>query len=44
MNKPAILFINHSVIHCGVYQYGKRIYDIIKHDPDSNYIYKEINK
>lgn len=43
MNKPTILFINHSATHCGVYQYGKRIYDIIKHDPDSNYIYKEIN-
>lgn len=43
MSNPNILFLNHSVLHCGVYQYGKRIYDIIKQDPDINYIYKEIN-
>lgn len=37
-----VLFLNHNIQQCGVYQYGKRIYDIIKKDKDITYIYKEI--
>jgi hypothetical protein len=38
-----VIFFNHSVINCGVYQYGKRVYNIIKNDTNINYIYKEVN-
>lgn len=38
-----ILFLNHSAKHCGVYQYGLRLYTILKTTPDIQYIYKEIN-
>jgi hypothetical protein len=37
-----ILFLNHSKIACGVYQYGVRLYNILKKDTYINYIYKEI--
>lgn len=43
MNEKVVLFLNHSGIQCGVYQYGKRVFDIIKQDPSINYIYKELN-
>jgi len=43
MTRPRILFLNHSEIHCGVYQYGKRVADIIKADPEIEYVYKELN-
>ena len=38
-----ILFLNHSIKNCGVYQYGKRVYDIIKATENIHYIYKELN-
>ena len=38
-----ILFLNHSIKNCGVYQYGKRVYDIIKATDNIHYIYKELN-
>ena len=38
-----ILFLNHSAKHCGVYQYGLRLYTIVSKSTDINYIYKEIN-
>jgi hypothetical protein len=38
-----ILFLNHKVENCGVYQYGKRVNDILQKDPQINYIYKEID-
>jgi hypothetical protein len=37
-----VLFINHSDEACGVYQYGKRLFNIIQKDKDIHYIYKEI--
>jgi len=37
-----VLFLNHNIIHCGVYQYGKRIYDILKKDNAVKYIYHEV--
>jgi len=37
-----VLFLNHNIQQCGVYQYGKRIYDIVKKDKDIRYIYKEL--
>jgi hypothetical protein len=37
-----VLFLNHNKKQCGVYQYGKRVYDIIKNDTKINYIYEEV--
>ena len=37
-----VLFLNHSKTACGVYQYGLRLYKILKKTDDINYIYKEI--
>ena len=38
-----ILFLNHTHSNCGVYQYGLRIYNIIKSTENINYIYIEID-
>lgn len=40
--KKNILFINHKVKYCGVYQYGIRMVDILKKSKNINYIYIEI--
>ena len=37
-----VLFLNSVKKQCGVYQYGLRVYDILKLDKDINYIYAEI--
>ena len=37
---PKVLFINHKFIQCGVYQFGKRIYELIsKSDKLDSYYY-----
>jgi hypothetical protein len=41
MNK--VLFINHKIERCGVYQYGKRIFDILIKSKELNYIYYEVD-
>lgn len=38
-----ILFLNHAIKACGVYQYGMRIYDIIKLTDTIKYIYREVS-
>ena len=38
-----VLFLNHKAEKCGVYQYGRRVYDILKKTEDIEYIYKEID-
>jgi hypothetical protein len=38
-----VLFFNHKIQNCGVYQYGKRVFDIIEKDNEIKYIYKEID-
>jgi len=38
-----ILFITHKITNCGVYQYGKRIYDILKKETRINYKLAEID-
>jgi hypothetical protein len=38
-----VLFINHKQQNCGVYQYGKRVFDIIKNDKSINYTYAEVD-
>jgi hypothetical protein len=38
-----ILFLNHKLKQCGVYQYGIRLYNILKKSENIEYIYKEID-
>jgi hypothetical protein len=38
-----VLFLNHKIIDCGVYQYGYRMYNILKKSEKHIYIYKEID-
>ena len=38
-----VLFLNHTKQQCGVYQYGKRLYDILKKTDGVSYIYIEID-
>ena len=38
-----VLFLNHKLENCGVYQYGLRLYDILKNSQNIEYIYKEID-
>ena len=40
---PNILFITNKIPNCGVYQYGKRIYDILHKDTRINYIWIQID-
>jgi hypothetical protein len=37
-----ILFLNHKVKQCGVYQYGLRLFEILKKTDDIHYIYIEV--
>lgn len=38
-----VLIINHSVANCGIYQFGKRLYDIVKKSSRVDYTYAEVN-
>jgi hypothetical protein len=38
-----VLFLNHKIENCGVYQYGKRVFDILILDTGIKYIYAEID-
>lgn len=38
-----VLFLNHKIENCGVYQYGKRVIDILLLDTEITYVYKEID-
>ena len=38
-----VLFFNHKIEKCGVYQYGHRVYDILAKTQEIEYIYKEID-
>jgi hypothetical protein len=37
-----ILFLNSKRTECGVYQYGKRLFDILQKTRNINYIYMEV--
>jgi len=39
----SVIFFNHKIQNCGVYQYGKRLNDILQKSLDIMYIYKEID-
>jgi hypothetical protein len=39
-----VLFLNHSKIQCGVYQYGFRLYNILKHARGVQYRYIELSE
>ena len=38
-----VLFLNHKQQQCGVYQYGKRVADILQKSKDISYTYVEID-
>ena len=38
-----VLFLNHKIQSCGVYQYGLRVFNIMKKSYTYTYIYKEID-
>lgn len=38
-----VLFLNHKIVNCGVYQYGKRLFEILEKDQIIRYIYREID-
>jgi hypothetical protein len=38
-----VLFFNHKIINCGVYQYGIRVIEILQKDLEVNYIYNQID-
>jgi len=38
-----VIFLNHKIHNCGVYQYGLRLYNILYKSNDITYIYKEID-
>lgn len=38
-----VLCLNHTKTQCGVYQYGLRLFEILKKSNDINYFYKEVN-
>ncbi len=38
-----ILFLNHKIKECGVYQYGYRLYDILYRSSKHTYVYEEID-
>ena len=38
-----ILFLNHKIKNCGVYQYGLRLFEILQKDTNNVYVYKEID-
>lgn len=40
---PSVLFLNHNAQQCGVYQYGLRLYNILKASPYIKYIYVEVS-
>ena len=37
-----VLFLNHKIQSCGVYQYGLRVFNILQKSNTNTYIYKEI--
>lgn len=39
-----IIFINHKPANCGVYHYGRRVYDILKKSNQLKIIYKEVDE
>lgn len=40
---PTVIFINHKIGNCGVYQFGKRVYELLAPSKKVNYLYKEIS-
>lgn len=42
MQKTSVLFVNHNRHQCGVYQYGKRVFDILEKSTDMTYEYAEL--
>lgn len=39
-----VLFLNHTVQNCGVYQYGHRLFQILQKSTQHQYVYEEIDR
>jgi len=39
---PKVLILNHSNDRCGVYQFGKRVYELVENSNEVSYIYREL--
>ena len=39
----SVLYLNHKIQNCGVYQYGKRLHDILNLHDNIKFIYREID-
>ncbi|NBO36318.1 hypothetical protein EBU91_02100, partial [bacterium] len=37
-----VVFVNHNVVNCGVYQYGKRVFDISQKSKIYDFQYVEV--
>jgi hypothetical protein len=37
-----VLFLNHKIKKCGVYQYGIRLFDILRKSTENTYVFKEV--
>jgi hypothetical protein len=37
-----VLFLNHKLKKCGVYQYGTRLFDILSKSSENTYVFKEV--
>lgn len=37
-----VLFLNHKIKKCGVYQYGRRLFDILHKSKENTYVFKEV--
>lgn len=40
--KSDVLFVNHKVANCGIYQFGKRLYEQVKNSEEVKYSYLEV--
>ncbi len=36
-----VLILNHRISNCGVYQFGRRVYELVADTKDMNYVYRE---
>lgn len=42
-NKPRVLLLNHTHVKCGVYQFGKRVYELAARSRRVDYFYMDLN-
>jgi hypothetical protein len=43
IGRPRVLLLNHTHVQCGVYQFGKRVYELAARSKKVDYFYKDLN-